>query len=209
VASASDDGTVKVWEAETGRELTSFAGADGAVSALALDPGGTEVASGGDGPSVAIRDVATVQVRLRLPLEGAGAPVSRLAYSPDGARIAVVRSAGPAAGDRREGNLTLWNAATGSRLFALNHGPAGVTDAAFSPDGLRLVSADRGGQVWVWEPATGRLLLTLRGPAGPIARIAFSTDGHRVYAAGGATDPLGYRDRETGELTFWDGRPIE
>ena len=204
LASAGQDRTVRVWDVDTAREVVTITGES--ALAVALSPDGAAVVSGGDGPDVVVREVATGRVRHRLA--GAGAPIRRLEFSPDGARLVVVRSTGPGPQGEGGGDLTVWDAATGALQFALGDHPAGVTDATFSPDGHRLVSADRTGQARVWEAATGRLLLILRGPASPITRVAFSHDGHRLFAAGGRVDPLARRGEETAELTVWDGRPL-
>ncbi len=204
LASTGQDRTVRVWDADTAREVVTITGES--ALAVALSPDGAAVVSGGDGPDVVVREVATGRVRHRLA--GAGAPIRRLEFSPDGARLVVVRSTGPGPQGEGGGGLTVWDAATGALQFALGDHPAGVTDATFSPDGRRLVSADRTGQARVWEAATGRLLLILRGPASPITRVAFSHDGHRLFAAGGRVDPLARRGEETAELTVWDGRPL-
>jgi WD40 repeat protein len=175
------------------------------ASAVALSPDGAWVAYGGAGHDVVVRAVGTGEVERRIGW--GGAPVRRLEFSPDGARILAVRSSGP--GPQRDGDgFAVWDLATGALRFTPVDHTTGVTDAVFSPDGLRLVSADRAGQARVWEAATGRLLLTLRGPAGPISRLAFSTDGSRLFAAGGKFDPLARRGDETAELAIWDARPL-
>ena len=133
---------MRVWDADTAREVVTITGES--ALAVALSPDGAAVVSGGDGPDVVVREVATGRVRHRLA--GAGAPIRRLEFSPDGARLVVVRSTGPGPQGEGGGGLTVWDAATGALQFALGDHPAGVTDATFSPDGRRLVSADRTGQ---------------------------------------------------------------
>ena len=45
--SSPADGSVKVWDAETGRELLSLPGHTGAIWGVAFSPDGTRIASGG------------------------------------------------------------------------------------------------------------------------------------------------------------------
>jgi WD40 repeat protein len=45
IATGSADGTVKVWEAETGKELVTLTGHTGIVSGVAFSPDGTRLAT--------------------------------------------------------------------------------------------------------------------------------------------------------------------
>ncbi len=192
LASASRDGDVRLWDILSGRELSRFKG--GPVVALSPD-GGSVVVGGKVG--VIVLDAMT-GARL-LELAGAGSEVRRLAFSPDGTLLAVVR---PAVEE-----LTVYEIKTGRPRYAMGDQPSGMSDAVFSPDGRRLATADRAGAVVIREASSGRPLLTLRGPASPILRIAFTTDGNRLLAAGGRVDPLGLRSEEAEEFAVWDARP--
>ncbi|HCJ32990.1 MAG TPA: hypothetical protein DHV65_01650, partial [Ktedonobacter sp.] len=46
MASASDDGTVQLWDAVTGRKAYSYSGHNGGVTAISWSPDGTRLASG-------------------------------------------------------------------------------------------------------------------------------------------------------------------
>jgi eukaryotic-like serine/threonine-protein kinase len=55
IASGSDDGTVQVWEASSGRLLHRYTGHAGSVNAVAWSPDGTQLASGSGDCTVQIR----------------------------------------------------------------------------------------------------------------------------------------------------------
>ena len=184
-------------------ELARFESELAIVPAVALSPSGDEAAWGGDHAAVVVRPRA---VRCaRAPDRGRGwsrTPALVQCRWDMAGRVALARpgGVGPARGkpdDLARSNWVL--------LFALKDQPAGVTDAAFAPDGSRLAAADRAGEVRVFEATTWRLLLVLRGPSGPISRVAFSPDGHRILAAGGRIDSLARPrgNRRAGHL----GRP--
>jgi WD40 repeat protein/serine/threonine protein kinase len=113
-----------------------------------------------------------------LTLKGLTGRVSRVAYSPDGKRLAG------AGGDR---TVKVWDAQTGQELLTLKDEGGGV---AFSPDGKRLVTGRK-----VWDTQTGRELLTLKGGHG----VTFSPDSKRLAGAGGEPG-------KPGEVKVWDAQ---
>ena len=66
LASASGDGTVKVWDAATGQETLTLKGHTGAVTSVAFSPDGTRLASASWDATVKVWDAATGQETLTL-----------------------------------------------------------------------------------------------------------------------------------------------
>jgi serine/threonine protein kinase len=99
LASAGDDGTVRVWDAAGGEELLTFRGHTGQVHGVAYSPDGGRLASAGGDKTVKVWDAAG-GLEL-LTLKGHTGSVFAVAYSPDGGRLA---SAG---GD---GTVRVWEA---------------------------------------------------------------------------------------------------
>src|SRR5205807_1617138 len=97
LASASNDNTVKVWDAQTGQELFTLKGHTGRVSSVALGPDGNRMAScggglRGSGPGeLKVWDAQTGQELLTLRWRGA----TSVAFSPDGTRLASGGSGRP------------------------------------------------------------------------------------------------------------------
>ena len=58
-----------------------------------------------------------------------------------------------------------------------------VYSAAFSPDGLKIVSASRDYTVRVWSAATGDCEQTLRGHTSYVYSAAFSPEGRQIVSA--------------------------
>jgi WD40 repeat protein len=107
---------------------------------------------------------------LRLPRER----VFRIAFSPDGKRIA---------GTTYDSTVVVWDAQTG-RLLDTLRGHAGiVSSVAFSPDGKQLASAAEDGTVRVWDMPRGENPLTLTGHTGWVECVAWSSDGTRLASA--------------------------
>ena len=72
LASGSEDGTVRIWDAATGRERAVLKGHTGQVAAVAVAPDGSWLASGGRDGTVRIWDAATGQQRAVLKATPAG-----------------------------------------------------------------------------------------------------------------------------------------
>ncbi|KAH7919826.1 WD40 repeat-like protein [Leucogyrophana mollusca] len=101
MASACGDGTVIIWDTESGRRDGKPLQHNSSVSWIAISPGGRRIASGIDGGLV-VWDVLTREVFHELK----GGPVRHLAYSPDGRWIATVTR-------NIERVVRLWDADTG------------------------------------------------------------------------------------------------
>ena len=56
LASAGDDGTVRLWDPATGAELAALTGHDDPVNAVAFSPDGRRLASAGDDGTVRLWD---------------------------------------------------------------------------------------------------------------------------------------------------------
>src|SRR5262249_32765031 len=131
LASGSDDGTVNVWYAATGREILRLAGPGGGIQSVAFSPDNRLVAAGtADGP-IRLWDAATGAERHAL--RGHVLPVAALAFRRDGRRLA---SACESPSRRRrhvqERELKVWDPATGRELLTIPGGEGGVV---FTPDG--------------------------------------------------------------------------
>jgi WD40 repeat protein/tRNA A-37 threonylcarbamoyl transferase component Bud32 len=189
LASAGEDGVIKVWDPATGKELRTLPGHPFVPSGDKYkDPKTGAEWAGFRGPS----------------------SVLSLAYSPDGKHLASTGS------DR---TVRVWEPDTGKELLTLQGHRSEVFQAAFSPDGKVLASADGHGVFKVWDADTGKELQTLRDLQPPPAprpgivlegkivarpekpqasRLAFLADGARLAGAHGAL--LVVWDVQTGKL---------
>ncbi len=115
---------------------------------------------------------------LALPPGTTDNPVTAVAISPDGSRIATVQ----------ESVVELWRSngrwsAPASRVGRLVH-TDGVNGVVFSADGKLVGTASTDGTARVWESATGDLVADLRGHGASVESIAFGSSGRYVATAG-------------------------
>ena len=102
-------------------------------------------------------------------LRGHDGPVTRVAFSPDGRRLASGSD---------DNTMKIWDIATGKlqELFSLKGHDSFVQGVTFSPDGRRLASGSWDEAVKIWDSATGRELLSLNAGAGRVTSVEFSPD---------------------------------
>ncbi|MCW2654722.1 MAG: hypothetical protein JWR32_5698 [Mycobacterium sp.] len=150
LASASDDHTVRLWNADTGQPSGAPLINSWRVDIVAFSPDGHRLASAGSDETISLWDADTGQ-RIGAPLTGHTAVVDGLAFSADGHRLASV-------GD--DGTLRLWDADTSQPIGAPLTGQASaVHDVAFSPDGRLLATASADGTVRLWPASATPAML--------------------------------------------------
>ncbi|MEH2165100.1 MAG: NB-ARC domain-containing protein [Nostoc sp.] len=98
-----------------------------------------------------------------------------IAFSPDGTLLAT--------GDA-EGELRLWEVATGKLVVNFAGHLGWVWSVAFSPDGQLLASCSSDKTIRLWDVNTSKCLRTLSGHRSSIWSVAFSSDG-QILASGG------------------------
>jgi WD40 repeat protein len=179
--SAGSEGTLKLWEVTSGRELRSFAGSAGLVRSVAFSPDGTLVLSGADTGTLKLWEVASGR-EIR-SVAGHAQMFTSVAFSPDG-KLAL--SGGV------DASLKLWELTSGRQLRSFTRHTGGVFSVAFSPDGKLALTAGgatrtagdqalsaNGDTLKLWDLASGRELWSLRadGAFSGIHSVAFSPDG--------------------------------
>jgi WD40 repeat protein len=181
LASASRDGTVRVWETRAGQETLKFTGHAKQVLSVAFAPGGDRLASAGDDGRILQWDAVTG--RLIHTMNGPGTPVQHLAFSPNGRWLASASGGYTAGGHTVPGEVKIWDAESGQEIRTLA-GQGVFRRISFAADSRQLAIAGTGDTVTIWDAEDGQRLGELRGHTKSVLAVAISPDGRRVASAG-------------------------
>jgi eukaryotic-like serine/threonine-protein kinase len=196
IASGSQDGIVKVWEATTGQERFPFRAHKNHVRCVAFSPDGRRLATASWDGSAKVWDFdpqrAGAEISLLQTLTGHQAAVSSVAFSPDSERLA---SAG------HDKTVRVWNVVTGHEIFVLPGHTGFLWCVSYSPDGQWLASASDDKTVKIWDARKGQEKLTLPAHSAPVLSVSFSHDGRWLASTTGDMST-----RADGEIKVWDAR---
>jgi tricorn protease-like protein len=176
LASGSDDDTVKLWDATTGREHATLEGHGNSVLSVSFSPDSKTLASGSQDKSIKLWDVTTGKVRTTLK-DPKGEWVTSVAFSPDGKTLA---SANWKPG---EATITLWDVAT-EKVRATLRGHKGSITLAWGPDSKILASGCRDRFLKLWNVEPGREQPAFETTTTMVYALAFAPDG-KTLAWGG------------------------
>jgi RNA polymerase sigma factor (sigma-70 family) len=198
LASASDDGTVRLWAVEDGKlrgerliydshappvvPFRKVRPPDGITSAT-FSPDGKLLAWDRDDNVVILTDVGTAGEKAALA--GHTGFIRRLVFSRDGKTLA-------SAGDDC---IKLWDVAAGKEHATLKGHKTTVFSVAFSKDGKALVSGSNDGEIKRWDLSTLQAETLLYEKNVAVYSLEVSPDGKAVAAA-----------RFDGSVVLWKGK---
>jgi WD40 repeat protein len=117
-----------------------------------------------------------------------------LAFSPDGARLAIGRNS----------SIEIWDWRQGTLIQRLGPLYARVVGLTWSPDGGSLAGCD--GQATIWDVSTGRVIRTLgQRQDFAIHSLVFSADGQRVATGGERLQLWNLKTGSRERVLSWEG----
>jgi RNA polymerase sigma factor (sigma-70 family) len=114
-----------------------------------------------------------------------GTPAAKCGFPGGSSAVAFAPGGKVLAAAGYDGDVRVWDAATGALRHTLGGHGAAARAVAFSPDGTVLATGGENGRVRLWDAKTGRALRTLDGHRGQVWGLSFAPDGRELASAGG------------------------
>ncbi|MCD0461541.1 WD40 repeat domain-containing serine/threonine protein kinase [Roseiconus lacunae] len=161
VATAIEDGSVRLWDVKTQKVLRSFEAHRGIAWTIQFHPTKRLVATSGDDGMVKLWDADSLE-----PVHEwkASSSVRKVAFSPDGDKVV--------AGDR-DGLVHIWSIETGDEILTTSQ-EGSIFSVAWSGDGRLIATVGSDKEVRVYDAETLESRQTMHGHPGPIYDVEFA-----------------------------------
>ncbi len=171
IASASDDGTVKLWElaGDNPNPIKEIKDLGGWVRSVVF-VSDRQIATAGQDKNIKIIDIASGKILKTLT--GHTNLVNNLAIAPEHDLLVS---------GSYDNTVNIWRISTGKLERSLKGHKDKVWGVAISPDGKQVISASRDKTVQIWDVKTGESVKTLQHPSG-VTCVLVTPDGKRVIS---------------------------
>ena len=170
IASGSADYTVRLWDADDGRELHTFKGHSSDIQCVIFNHNATRIFSGSSDDTIKIWDNNGRNIRT---LQGHRDDVKCLAVSPDNKKIIS---------GSLDDTIKIWDVSTGKVIETISDHKGDVRCLVISPDGERIVSGSRDKTIRVRNISNGETSVLVCDAE--IESLAVSPDGNHIVSGG-------------------------
>jgi WD40 repeat protein/GTPase SAR1 family protein len=182
VLSGSEDGSLKVWDIESGTCLATYRGHLDYVCSVAVSQNNERALSGSGDHTLKLWNL--ISGECITTFENHTADVLSVAMTPDGKR---------AISSSNDGTIKIWNLDLGWYVSALEGHTEVVNAVAITPDGKQVISASRDNTLMLWNLDSRKCVTIFKGHTSAVISVAVTLDGKRALS--------GSRDTT---LKLWD-----
>ncbi|ACK68582.1 WD-40 repeat protein [Gloeothece citriformis PCC 7424] len=196
LASGSNDGTIKLWNLESGQEIRTLQGHDYSVRSVSISPDGKTLASWSWDKTIKLWNLKTgKEIRT---LTGYDSYVNSVSFSPIPPSPVTKGGAGRIlASGSQDGTIKLWNLESGTEIRTLKGHDQTVWSVSFSLDGKTLASGSVDKTIKLWNLESGTEIRTLKGHDQTVWSVSFSPNG-KTLASGSVDKTIKLSNLESG-----------
>jgi len=174
LATVSDDGTVRVWNPDSGLQEVVIDGHVGTIVALAFNPREPQIATGADAGCVNLWNSESGASEGILSSEGE--ILSQIEFRRDGRVLAAVNE---------DGSVDIWEIESGDEPRKLDRQLRPVLDVAFDPHSQQLASVHEDGYLRLWNSRTLQCTTSLHAHDGQAINVKFNPVTLQLVTTGG------------------------
>ena len=190
IASASFDGTIRLWDTTTGKTMKELRIKKMPLFAVSFSPDGQCIAY-----SYAANEDSSIYIWnlnsncLQYVLKGHESVIRSISFSHDGSSLVTASN---------DGTVRIWDISHGECRKTLRDDGKFMLSAVFSPDDNCIAAASYDNYVRIWSAVSGKLICKLEGHTDIVTNVSFSPDG-RMLASGSEDNTICIWDTNTWE----------
>ena len=182
IASGSNDETINIWDAKTGKLLRTLEGHTRGVNSVKIARDGYTVVSGSDDATIRVWNANTGE--LLRTLEGHKRRVNSVAIALDGRTIVSGSD---------DSTIMVWDWIDWELKAIIEEHTRGVNSVAIASDNRTIIGGGDDLTITVWDLSTLELKATLEGHKRAVNSVAVASDGRTIISGG-----------SDGNIIIWD-----
>jgi WD40 repeat protein len=165
------DGSLRVWDLQSGKQIGNDWRDGGGVYVIGLSPDRKKVASGSRDGAVRLWDLDTGKVIAKW-------------VGHTGTVCCVCWSGRVVSGALRDGTARVWDVESGKTVLAIETGFSGVAAVIYSPDTTMIATGGESKEEFlkIWDAKTGKFVANLKGHTGTVYCLTWTADGKTLIS---------------------------
>jgi len=172
IMTCSEDGSLGVWNLQTGKRIANWQDGKSHVDSIALSVDGKKVVSGSGDGAVRLWNMETGKILAKWT--GHTSTVLSVCWNRDGEQVLS---------GSLDGTTRGWDVETGNTILEINTGLEWVHTATFSPDSTLIATggnSNKGDFIKIWNANTDKLVVILKGHTSSVICLAWTANGRTL-----------------------------